>query len=131
MSDHYPDLEIYIKRCTTDGILDWLGARFNLSETQSHKLKTSCRLTAPNSISSRMKCIILEKAVKGGYTSVWIKNNQTIWNTDRECALDAFAYFSDAPDVEIRCSTGAWRGEDEAGWLSFKADGERIVNWFK
>ena len=73
-----------------------------------------------------MECIILLKATKGGYTSVWFKSNDTNWNTDKDCAVDAFKFF--APN-EIRCSTGGWEGEDEGGWFRITEAGIKIANW--
>ncbi|MFT7687005.1 MAG: hypothetical protein ACI9FB_002353 [Candidatus Azotimanducaceae bacterium] len=131
MKEVYPDLEIYIKRVETISIIDWLTTCFkkvnkSLIETKNHKLSTTCLFSSGSSEEDeKVTCVIMEKAAKGGFVSVWFKTNQTPWRTDREFALEAFDFFK----AEVRCSTGPWEGGDEDGWIRFTEDGEQIVNW--
>ena len=131
MNDAYPDLEIYIKRVETLAIINWLSTCFeqvgkSLSETSKAKLSTSCLFSsASDEDNSQVSCVIMEKAAKGGFVSVWFKTNETPWRTDRELAVAAFDFFKE----EVRCSTGPWEGNDEGGWIRFTNDGEQIVNW--
>lgn len=72
-----------------------------------------------------MTCNISENVAKGGFTSVWFKTNETPWENDHECAVSAFDYFQ----IETRCSTGGWEGEDDGGWLRITDKGSQTVNW--
>lgn len=118
--DGFPDIEIYIKRPTLEALITWIEAAMGpvTHTTQG----TSTDVLLPD----QKRCIIVENAVKGGYTSVWFKSEQTPWATDRDCALAAWSYFN----IETRCSSGGWDGLDEQGWLRFTDAGETVVNWF-
>jgi hypothetical protein len=137
MSRRFPDLEIYIKRVDVEAVTAWLQSNFTLVRTETTSEHTVCHLQSNDkpgkpglSDQADMQCVILQKAVKGGYVSVWFKQNNTAWDTDRDCAEQAYAYFSALGDTEIRCSTGGWLGEDEGGWFRFTKDGIQTVNWF-
>ena len=116
----FPDIEIYLKRPDMNALQAWLEE--NLGPCQSRAKGDSTTLT----FITGQTCVIVENAVKGGYTSVWFKTNQTPWATDRDCALAAWQYFQQ----EVRCSNGGWDGNDEQGWRRFTAAGETVVNWF-
>lgn len=116
----FPDIEIYIKRPNLDALIAWIEISIGPS---SHSTRgTTTQIAFPDKTS----CIIVENAVKGGYTSVWFKSSRTPWATDRDCALAAWLHFQ----IETRCSSGGWNGLDEQGWLRFTDAGEAIVNWF-
>lgn len=72
-----------------------------------------------------IECVVLERAAPGGFTSVWFKSANTPWDSDRACALDAFDYFG----LEVRCSTGSWSGDEEAGWIAISSQGESEITW--
>ncbi|MCB1646302.1 MAG: hypothetical protein KDI36_12660 [Pseudomonadales bacterium] len=115
----YPDIEIYLKRVPVEDILSWLDGLIGICESTQRGEKTEVILT------DNVPCTIFENAVKGGYTSVWFRENRSPWLTDEACAEVAFAHFG----VEVRCSTGSWEGEDEQGWIRFTKDGRSVVNW--
>ncbi|NQV64124.1 MAG: hypothetical protein HQ497_02060 [SAR86 cluster bacterium] len=116
----FPDIEIYIKRPDLSALQDWLNGLMGPITSMTNGATTS--ITMANS----QVCVIVENVVKGGYTSVWFKSDQTPWATDRDCALAAW----EALGLETRCSNGGWDGNDEQGWRRFTAAGETIVNWF-
>ena len=118
--DGFPDIEIYIKRPSLDALVAWIEVSVGLVSHVTRGTTTEVLLLDQTS------CIIVENAVKGGYTSVWFKSNQTPWATDRDCALAAWSHFQ----IETRCSSGGWNGLDEQGWLRFTEAGETVVNWF-
>jgi len=125
--DRYPDLEIYIKRITAIEVIAWLESSFRLITKVNIKDGASCQFHAPvNGNDEVFDCIIKENSVKGGFTSVWFKSNLTHWKTDQDCAQQACGFFR----TEVRCSTGAWQGHDEGGWLRFTEEGKKTVNWF-
>jgi hypothetical protein len=113
--DDFPDIEIYIKRPSLDALVS-VGLVSHLTRGTTTEVL----------LLDQTSCIIVENAVKGGYTSVWFKSNQTPWATDRDCALAAWSHFQ----IETRCSSGGWNGLDEQGWLRFTEAGETVVNWF-
>ncbi|HIG41636.1 MAG: hypothetical protein ABGY96_10030 [bacterium] len=123
MSKRYPDLEIYIHRTETDHVLRWLAEIFELKQSRPLKDSIICNLVGVTG--KEMECVILSKAARGGYTSVWFKSNETKWDTDKDCAVDAFDFFA----KEIRCSAGGWQGEDEGGWFRVTDEGVKTANW--
>ena len=120
-SNHaFPDIQIYIKRPELEQLEAWLKATVGPIKIETRG--SSSQVTLGNGES----CLIVANAVKGGYTSVWFKTNQTPWPTDRDCALAAWQ----ALGLETRCSNGGWDGNDEQGWRRFTEAGETVVNWF-
>ena len=129
MKETYPDLEIYIKQVGLEDILRWLGETFELITTEKQNETMHCKMRQKqNRSTAAVECIIIEKAVKGGFTSVWFKHNNTHWDTDQNCATDAFSFLQ----AEVRCNAGTWKGEDEdqGGWLSISENGVKTINWF-
>ena len=116
--ERFPDIEIYLKRVTTDEVLPWLKEVFGEVEVIRTEPNTQCNLGG-------IACTITEQVAKGGYTSVWFESDQTPWPTDRDCAHQAYQYFK----TETRCSTGGWEGEDDGGWFRITDKGEQVVNW--
>jgi hypothetical protein len=116
--ERFPDIEIYLKRVTTEEITSWLEQMFGSASVERTEPNTRCKL-------GTMFCTVTEDVAKGGYTSVWFESNETPWVTDLECARQAFDHFK----VETRCSTGGWEGEDDGGWLRITDKGEQVVNW--
>ena len=116
--EKFPDIEIYLKRVSTEDILPWLEQVFGSIEVTRTEPSTRCKLAG-------MFCTVTEQVAKGGYTSVWFESNETPWPTDLECARAAFSHFG----AETRCSTGGWEGEDDGGWIRITDKGEQVVNW--
>jgi len=114
-----PDIEIYLKQVALDSILEWLTHHFEITLQQQIASTSKLNLVFNG---QPVTCTIVEKAAKGGYTSIWFKTNQTPWATDEECAREAFQHFKS----EIRCSVGGWvadsPGADSPGADSPGAD---------
>lgn len=159
MTSRFPDLEIYLKRVPTDEVIKWLSTVFDdvsvLPSSSSARVptqaatETSMETSAETSLETStetstqaptqssplsstvclihqtMACTISENVAKGGFTSVWFKTNETPWENDHECAISAFDHFQ----IETRCSTGGWEGEDDGGWLRITDKGSQTVNW--
>jgi len=130
----FPDIEIYIQRVEVSALIDWLSTLMGVTDVQQKGKSTVLTLegspTAGTDINDAdnkkpMICTIVPDAVKGKYTSVWITPNETDWMTDHQFARTAFEHFQ----LETRCSTGSWDGNDEEGWIRITPDGESIVNW--
>jgi len=132
VTSRFPDLEIYLKRVPANDIIEWLNTVFddvsvltNPSSTQAPKQAPLKALSTVCLIQQTMACTISENVAKGGFTSVWFKTNETPWENDHECAISAFEHFQ----IETRCSTGGWEGEDDGGWLRITDKGSQTVNW--
>lgn len=137
MTEAQPDVEIYLKRVPVPDILRWLESHFEVIRSQSDGEKHEIALTYRG---ESLSCFIVEKVVKGGYVSVWFRENKTPWATDEACARNAFETLG----AETRCSVGGWEpvddesGADEqaneaqsekGGWYRFTESGQSIVNW--
>ena len=124
MSQRPPDIEIYVKRVDLESIQNWLKEHFIVEGRETKGDAMELRLAFDE---VRLDCIIVERAVKGGYTSVWFKQNNTPGDSDEACALAAHNYL----DAETRCSISGWQtgDDDRGGWYRF-TNGERsTVNW--
>lgn len=122
MSNGYPDIEIYVKRPDEGAIRNWLDRRFGITGETRRGSALVYRLG-----DSAMECVVVDNAVKGGYTSIWFRSNQTPWADDHACAVEAFGEFG----VEVRCSAAPWADGDaeEGGWIRMTDKGESSVNW--
>lgn len=122
MAERYPDIEIYIKRAEPARVIAWLENKFGVLAQREQGNTITCELD-----DNAGECVIVENAVKGGYTSVWFKTAHTPWQTDRDCAIEAHETFG----LEVRCSVGSWSedSEDTGGWLRITDKGETRVNW--
>ena len=121
----YPDIEIYMQRVELPELIEWLKSKLQVTNRQEKGKSIVLTLGAKNVEEPPVTCTIVPDAVKGHFTSVWITPNETKWLTDEEFARDAYEHFQ----LEIRCSTGSWDGNDEQGWLRLTQNGESIVNW--
>lgn len=121
----YPDIEIYMRRIELPVLIEWLQSRLQVTQVEQKGKSTVLTLDEKNIKEPPMICTIVADAVKGQFTSVWITPNKTPWLTDQDFAREAFKQFQ----LETRCSTGSWDGNDEQGWLRFTPNGESIVNW--
>ena len=122
MIERYPDIEVYIKRASAAEVIEWLAQRFGVKQQTEKGPTVRCLLDGGD-----LECVIVENAVKGGFTSVWFKSADTPWETDRDCALEVHKAFS----LEVRCSAGSWAEDDEdtGAWLRLTSEGETRVNW--
>ena len=84
--ERFPDIEIYLKRVTTEEIISWLEQMFSSASVERTEPNTAAKL-------GTMFCTVTEDVAKGGYTSVWFESNETPWVTDLECARQAFDHF--------------------------------------
>ncbi len=120
----HPDIEIYIKRVKLDDLLQWLEQRFVVKSQQQAGETLKVQLSLAD---KPLTCTIYENAAKGGYASVSFEPNHTPWDTDEQCAEEAFRVFQ----LEVRCITGGWSSQasQEGGWYRFTENGRSVVNW--
>jgi len=120
----YADIEIYLADVELIDITSWLKKRFLLllpesgvdSITQNFLAKTE---------TETIRIVIVERVVNG-YTSILFDSPYTPWETDLDCARDAFHHLQ----VEVRCCTGSWIPEQNPDeWLSICQEGESVITW--
>ena len=118
------DVEIYAKRVRTIHIIEWVRLYFSIDEQKTVGSTLKLKLTRDG---SAITCTIAENIAKGGYTSIWFDSSCTPWQTDEECAQEAYNHLQ----VEIRCSVNGWtsESEDSGGWYRFTDSGKTVVNW--
>lgn len=123
MSERFPDIEIYVKGVDLMSIIGWLRRHFDIIDQERQDDSHGLTLSRGG---RDVECLIVEKAAKGGFTSVWLKSDNTHWANDRDCALDAATVL----DCEVRCSAGSWQEtEERPGWLRITPDSETPINW--
>jgi|APSaa5957512535_1039671.scaffolds.fasta_scaffold119390_2 hypothetical protein len=135
MNQTFPDIEIYIKDADVNAVLAWLDVVFDSIEFSKRGQRILITLNSSRGLED---CVLLPNAVKGNFASLWFKSGNTSWDTDRDCALDAFSYLNQ----EIRCSTSGWdssetdTGEGDASetvsddrWLRIDSSGESLLQW--
>ena len=118
------DVEIYAKRVSINHIIEWVRLYFSIDEQKIVGSTLKLKLTRDG---SAITCTIAENIAKGGYTSIWFDSSCTPWQTDEECAQEAYNHLR----VEIRCSVNGWtsESEDSGGWYRFTDSGKTVVNW--
>ena len=118
------DVEIYAKRVSINHIIAWVRLYFSIDEQKTVGSTLKLKLTRDG---SAITCTIAENIAKGGYTSIWFDSSCTPWQTDEECAQEAYNHLQ----VEIRCSVNGWtsESEDSSGWYRFTDSGKTVVNW--
>ncbi len=122
----YTDIEIYLFNAKLNDIIEWLKKRFLLlmPHTTATGHTHTYRFFAKTETET-ITIIIIEKIVDG-YTSIFFDSPHTPWNTDLECARDAFSHFL----LEVRCCAASWLPEQNPDeWLSICQEGESVITW--
>jgi len=112
------DIEIYLLSCPTSKIREWLQKHFIvLTETRINSELYSLVLESKASEhqDQPIQVQILEQAAGKRFTSVWFDSAKTPWQTDTDCARDAYAVL----ECEVRCNMTSWQevsNEDPDQW---------------
>ena len=64
MTEHQPDIEIYVKRVARGDILEWLAHHFEVAQQQQVANTLKLKLVFQD---RALDCRIVEKAAEGGY----------------------------------------------------------------
>ena len=126
MAERQPDIEIYLKRPAFDDICRWLETHFKVNAIAPKGLGKMLDLSFHG---ETLQCLIIEKVVKGGYTSLWFRQNFTPWQNDIVCTEEAHKVLM----LESRCAIDGWdtSKKEKGGWYRL-LDGEKvIVNWLE
>lgn len=121
-----PDIEIYVLSCPTERIISWLEQDFSLINTE-HTNDLTCKLELEYQ-GKTIPVTILEKAAGKRFTSIWFDSEHTPWNSDMECAKQAFS----ALNCEIRCNYQGWQEDEQEDpdlWWRINTHGEGPYIW--
>ncbi|GGC05263.1 hypothetical protein GCM10011352_34300 [Marinobacterium zhoushanense] len=122
----HPDIEVYIKNCPLETILEWLGERCDEVRTLNsvggtHALEVSIeRCTVP--------VMIHEKAVGKAWISIWFRSDKTPWPRDIDCAHEV----SRALGTQVRCIAESWtesNDNDEEEWWRIENGIAEKIQW--
>ena len=120
----FPDIEIYLRDCSTERVLDWLKQEFDGTQMntlrQDHKVLQLEMSTHGNTLS-----VTLYFDALPGYTVVWFDTSATPWNTDLACARAAALHLG----CEVRCSVGGSDDTDSEQWWRVIGDRVDQITW--
>ena len=122
----YTDIEIYLFKKELSDIISWLKKRFILliHGKEVTEYSTTYHFLAKTETES-IRIVIIEK-ILDGYSSIFFDSPDPPWQTDLDCARDAFRHFR----VEVRCCANSWSAEQNPDeWLSICQEGESIMTW--
>ena len=121
-----PDIEIYLLACPTDRLISWLKQNFEVNN--SVQTSPSSQTLTLSYQGNDIPVTILEQAAGKKFTSVWFDSEQTPWETDMDCARQAFTELG----CEVRCNAQGWQeeGEDDPDqWWRINKNGEGLFIW--
>ncbi|WP_447554163.1 hypothetical protein [Vreelandella sp. EE22] len=124
MSEHFPDIEVYLAQTRLETIDAWLSDTINapaLSPAGKGKWKSCGHLDGHD-----IPVLLVEKAADG-FASLWFDSPHTPWASDQICAAAA----ARALGVKVRCSLGGWHpGDDPDAFWQVLPDGqEKAIAW--
>lgn len=120
----HPDLEIYLKDCPTEAIINWLTQLAEHCEITAKKPdQVSLKLGFPSGSTAVM---IQQRVVGKAWTSLWLQNNVSPWDTDIACAEQAHKEL----EVQVRCIASGWQEGDEPDEWWKVSDGQKsLITW--
>ena len=125
MTEHYPDIEIYLAPVSLDAVQRWLSNRLEQPVTlkASSKGQWRARVETPG---GTVPVLLIEKAADR-FMSLWLDSDATPWPRDVDCARDA----RESLGIEVRCSLGGWQPGDEPDrFFRVLASGEEeVFHW--
>ena len=104
----FPDIEIYVKNLSVNEISIWSGKLFGESPTSR---LGSTTLVQRATVRAKWSRILENVLTEPEFTSIYFSPNKTKWQTDLECARDAFSHFQ----LEVRCSASGWSENSQEG----------------
>tara|TARA_Y100001978_G_C23523059_1_gene351210 strand:- start:41 stop:409 length:369 start_codon:yes stop_codon:yes gene_type:complete len=121
---NFPDIEIYIKNLRVKEINIWLDKLFEVGLMSQIGSATLVHLRDSE---SEIECRIIENAADPNFTSIYFSPNKTKWETDLDCAKDAFSHFQ----LEVRCATSGWseNSQEEEDWFKINSEGTHRIKW--
>lgn len=123
MTNH-PDIEIYIKNCKLDEVLQWLSER--LDSVKATGSKGMLHQFSASYQGHKFAIAVHEKALGKAWISVWFQSNTTPWKVDLDCAREASAVLK----AQVRCIASGWQeGDDPDEWWKVEEGQEVKMQW--
>lgn len=129
MSDlHHPDIEIYIKNCSQEQVINWLSMiaiNIEITKQTEQTLKLDIDFEQGNT-----QAVFQHKVSGKAWSSLWFKTNNTAWPTDLTCAEQAVKSLN----TQIRCTKAGWSEEheedqDDDQWWKLEGDERELIKW--
>jgi len=122
--ERHPDIEIYVKNRAVADIEAWLNNCFEQLSDISHKGLIHEYQATLNGES--IPVLIHEKVVGKAWVSVWFNSDQTPWQKDLDCAVQASADM----ETQIRCIASGWNTGDEPDeWWKVENGNQEQIIW--
>lgn len=122
--ERHPDIEVYIKNCPLEEILDWLGDRCEEVEILNSVGGTHALDIVINNC--RVPVMIHEKAVGKAWISIWFRSENTPWAKDLDCAHE----IANALNTQVRCIASGWsEGDDPDEWWRIENGIAEKIQW--
>jgi len=121
MSDNqrHPDIEIYIKDRSLEQITSWLGSICKQLENEHNQGQIHNYFAQMDT--QTIPIMIHEKVSGKAWTSVWFNSDQSPWQKDLDCAMQAAKQL----DTQVRCIASGWNtGDDPDEWWKVENSGE-------
>lgn len=118
------DIEIYVQAAKPEAIRAWLATCTTSLDAKSKSPKRQA-YWASFADTKEFEILVLSN-VQGNFSSIWFNSPSTPWDSDKSCALQAFAHFQSA----VRCVASGWQeGDAPDQWLNIDTQGESLINW--
>jgi len=117
------DIEIYIREPVLKRVLGWIKSNLGpIEELAVDKSQKGVRMYKTLEFLPTIS-IVIQAGIEGGpYVGIWFDADKTPWNTDVDCARDAFAAFG----LPVQCDPGV-EHENQDDFFRIDAAGESIV----
>jgi len=117
------DIEIYIREPVLKRVLGWIKSNLGpIEELTVDKSQKGVRMYKTLEYQPTIP-IVIQAGIEGGpYVGVWFDADKTPWETDVDCARDAFSAFG----LPVQCDPGA-EYENQDDFFRIDAGGESIV----
>ncbi len=121
MTSSSSDIEIYLLKAEPSAILEWLANE--LGDVEQQQQKGDSHLWTINGMN-----IVFTPNAEANFGCLWIKQNNTDWATDLDCARSAHA----ALEREVRCAASEWsesKADEQPGWVKITRGVEKPFDW--
>ena len=121
MTPTLSDIEIYLLKAQPEQVRAWLES--SIGPVTETAIKGNSHFWQCES----MEMVFTVRA-EGNFDSLWIKQNQSPWADDLECARSAHHVL----ETEIRCAAREWNESesgDQPGWIKLTHGQEKTFDW--
>ncbi|GAB3105895.1 hypothetical protein G8770_08430 [Aestuariicella hydrocarbonica] len=117
------DIEIYIREPVLKRVLGWIkGVLGPLEELPVDKSQKGVRMYRAQEQQPPIP-IVVQTGIEGGpYVGIWFDSDKTPWESDVECAREAFAAFG----LPVQCDPGP-EYDNQDDFFRIDEAGEQIV----